>query len=39
MAAEELRPEPSGTQEENAASKPCTASKPASRKAQATPTG
>ena len=39
MAAEELRPEPSGTQEENAASKPCTALKPASRNAQATPTG
>ena len=39
MAAEELRPDPSGTQEENAASKPCTASKPASRNAQATPTG
>ena len=39
MAAEELRPEPSGTQETNAASKPLTLLKPASRSAQATPVG
>ena len=39
IAADELRPEPSGTHELNAASKPCTPSKPALRNAQATPTG
>ena len=39
MAADELRPEPSGTQETNAASKPRTWSNPASRMAQATPVG
>lgn len=35
IAADELRPEPSGTHELNAASKPCTPSKPALRNARA----
>ncbi len=39
IAADELRPEPSGTHELNTASNPRTWSNPASRSAQATPIG